>query len=315
MFQPINLKTASSVLAFGSDVEPTPIQGYAANSRLYSDLPADAYHGDRDVLSCSTLKPLLVSPAHFQASLRHRLTASKAMDFGSLVHALVLQPHLVGNEFAVYPGPADARAKEYKDFLVANPHRLVVDEPTFSKGRDLAEKILHRQVFGRCFGDFVAEGIPEASIFFEEPTTGIMLKIRPDLFHPEITFDLKTTRYSTGPAFIRHGIELDYDLQSFMYSLGRSLYDGTETPKPFVFIAAESDEPNSINVVTAGSSYLSNGAKKFQEALTVYSACTASGYWPDAGGESVAEIDYWQSFNPRMAWKTELEATASTSVH
>ena len=43
--------------------------GSANESVMFPKLPADIYHADRDALSCSMLKPLLTSPAHFQASL------------------------------------------------------------------------------------------------------------------------------------------------------------------------------------------------------------------------------------------------------
>jgi len=45
-----------------------------------------------------------MSPAHFQACLVALPKDSPAKDFGSLVHLLLLQPHLVGQELAVYPG-------------------------------------------------------------------------------------------------------------------------------------------------------------------------------------------------------------------
>jgi len=300
----VNLTAAAQTVSL--DIQDDAIPGYAKNSRMYTSLSSFDYHNDRDVLSCSTLKPLLVSPAHFQANLLTPSCGSKAKDFGSLVHALVLEPRTVGKDFAVYPGQADGRAPEYKSFVAANPSRLVVDEPTFASGRRLAEKTLERRVMGRPFGDFIAEGSPEVSIYFEDPVTGVMLKIRPDLMHPEFTFDLKTTRHSTAHDFVRDGLSMGYDLQAFMYSMGRSLYDGTDTPKPFIFIAAESDQPHSVQVVTAGSSFLNNGWKKYQECLTVYKACMTAGLFPDAGGDITAEITPWETFSPNEDWRARL---------
>lgn len=292
-----NLTDPTLMFAAGGAPEAEFTTGFAPDSRLYPNLPADEYHADREALSCSMLKPMLISPAHFQADLLAQQNQTKAKDFGSLVHALVLEPHLAGKDFAVFPGFADGRNAEYKEFLASNTGRLVVDEPTFARGRRLAEKILHREVYGRPFGDYVAEGIPEASIYFEEPTTGLKLRVRLDLYHPEYSFDLKSTRHATMNAFIRDSLDMHYDLQAFMYTFGRTMYDGSASPKPFVFIAAESEEPHSVHVVRAGDSYLSNGAKKFQEVLSLYWACTKAGLWPDASGEDVAEITPWQSFS------------------
>jgi hypothetical protein len=301
-----NLNSAALMFAAGQEPEFDFTAGAAPGSRLYATLPAANYHADRDALSCSMLKPLLKSPAHFQANLMSIVGATKAMDFGSLVHGLVLEPHLVGSEFAVYPGIADGRSSEYKSYLEKHASLCVVDEPTFERGRKLAEKILHRIVFGRPFGDYVAEGIPEASIYVVEPTTGLLLRTRMDLYHPEFSFDLKTTRHSMVHDFVRDAVAMDYDFQAFMYTFARALYEGGTKPAKFVFVAAESDDPSSIHQVTAGESFMNNGAKKFQEALSVYSACTQSGFWPDSSGNVEAEIEPWQSFSAKSDWKNAL---------
>ncbi len=288
----------------GGESESTP--GFAPGSRLYAHLPGSRYHSDEEALSCSMLKPLLLSPAHFQANRLRRNKSTKAMDFGSLVHALVLEPHLLGADFAVYPGPADGRASDYKEFLAKNMSRLVVDEPTFAHGRLLAEKILNRKVLGRPFGDFVKEGIPEASIYAVEPTTGLLLRTRQDLYHPECSFDLKSTRQSTISGFVRDAVDMHYDFQAFMYTFVRALYEGNGKMAPFAFIAAESEEPHSIHHIAAGASFMNNGAAKFQEALSVYTACMQAGYWPDSSADGEAEIEHWQSFSGKADWKARL---------
>ena len=309
------LNTAALLFAAGQNIESESTVGAAPGSRLYANLPASHYHKDTEALSCSMLKPLLKSPAHFQASLTSRTKASKAMDFGSLVHALVLEPHTVGNEVSVYPGLADGRSSEYKTFLTKQNGRLVVDEPTFARARNLAEKVLSRRVFGRPFGDFVSEGIPEASIYFEEPTTGLQLRTRMDLYHPEFSFDLKTTRHGTISAFTRDAVEMHYDFQAFMYTIARSLYEGKSTFPKFVFIAVENEEPHAIHQVTAGESFMSNGAKKFQEVLSVYSACMQTGFWPDSSCDAEIEIEPWQSFTGKADWKSALVSAQPKALH
>ena len=301
-----DLSNPALLFAAGGAVSSEYTAGFAPGSKLYPNLPADHYHADTDAMSCSMLKPLLVSPAHYQAELLKPGCSSKAMDFGSLVHALVLEPKSVGQDFAVYPGHADGRDKDYKAFLANNAGRLIVDEPTFAKGRRLAEKTLERQVLGRPFGDFVAEGQPEVSIYAQEPTTGLMLRTRLDLYHPEVTFDLKSTRHGQLRPFLRDAVEMHYDLQAFMYTFVRTLYEGRERPAPFVIIALESAEPHSIHQISAGETFLENGAKKLQEVLTIYTACSQQNYWPDASCDAVAEIEPWQNFSGSAPWKESL---------
>lgn len=276
----------------------TPTPGYADGSSLREAYPSHLYHSDRDALSCSLLKPLLVSPAHFRTELVAPYKRSDAKDFGSLLHLLLLEPELLGQEVAVYPGIAYERDRAYKTFAAENEGKLLFDEPTFSKARQLAQKVGETKYKGRLIYRFLEEAKTEVSIYFKDPATGLSLRIRPDIYHPDVTFDLKSTRHGTLSAFTRDAVELHYDLQAFMYSLGRSLYEGSTKAKPFVFLAAETTEPHSIQVQTAGDSFMSNGALKYQEVVSVYQACSSAGYWPDLSSEGTMEIDHWQQYKP-----------------
>jgi hypothetical protein len=43
----------------------------------------------------------------------------------------------------------------------------------------------------------------ECSVCFTEPVTGLRLRVRFDAYHPDFSFDLKTTRHATASAFAR----------------------------------------------------------------------------------------------------------------
>ncbi len=284
------------------------LPGLAGNSCLIRDMPAHEYHGDRDALSCSMLKPLLVSPAHFQAALLAPGTSSRPMDFGTLVHLLVLQPGEIANEVSVFPGVANRRKDEFKQFEASFPDRLVVDEPTFATARRLSSKIMETRFKGRAIQLFVEESILEATIYFTEPTTGLRMRVRLDMFHPDFSFDLKSTRFGCPRAFARDANDKGYDLQAFMYSLARCLYEGADTPKPFPFIAAESDEPHSVSVLTASQEFLDNGAAKFKSCVAAYVACTQADHWPDLGTEGELTIEPWAQYRPQDNWQGRLSS-------
>jgi len=195
-------------LAFAfADQELTeePTAGAAADSCMYKHMPAHAYHADRDALSCSLMKPLLVSPAHLQTALVAGEKPSDARDFGTLVHLLVLQPELVSQELAVFPGIADRKGAAgktaFERFAQAQAGKLVVDEPTIAQGRRLAQKLLETRYQGRPLGAFIEESFPEATIYFTEPSTGLRMRMRMDAYHPDFSFDLKTSRFALHRAF------------------------------------------------------------------------------------------------------------------
>lgn len=282
--------------------------GQEADSLLFPHLPAGVYHADREVLSCSLLKPLLTSPAHFRASLVECRCSSPAQDFGSLVHLLVLEPQQASADVAIYPGVGSTRDRDYKVFLAANSHRLAVDEPTFSAALRLAYKVAETRYRGRLLGDFLAESMREASLYFTEPVTGLRLRVRFDAYHPDITFDLKTTRHATAAAFARDAVDLGYDLQAYMYSLARRAYEGASSLAPFVFISAETNTPHSVCTHAAGQTFLDNGAEKFRECMVTYSACSAVNHWPDLSCEETLEIAPWQQYTPGQAWRESARA-------
>lgn len=288
----------------GSDVlSYCGIRGARADSMLYENLPSATYHADRDALSCSMLKPLLLSPAHFRQALVAHSSATAAKDFGTLVHLLLLEPERTGIDLAVYPGVGSARDRDYKAFEAANTHRLAVDEPTFNSARRLCEKIGQTLFRGRPLVRFLEESMRECSVYFTEPVTGLRLRVRFDALHPDVSFDLKTTRHATPAAFGRDAVELGYDLQAYLYSLARSEYEGTTALAPFVFITGETSAPNSVCTHVAGSTFVENGAAKLRECLATFKACTSVGHWPDLSCHTTLEISPWQQFSPNQEWR------------
>lgn len=297
----------AGVRALAQQDDRKPIPGAEGESLLLRSFPADLYHADREALSCSLLKPLLVSPAHFKAALVAPPKDSPAKDLGSLVHLLLLQPYLVGEEVAVFPGIGTGRDPDFKEFLARNAHRIAVDEPTFAHARCLASKVRETSYKGRPLGEFIEESMREVTVYFTEPVTRLRLRIRIDAYHPEVSFDLKTTRHPTPQAFMRNALDLDYDLQAFMYRLGRRLYEGGEAV-PFVFIAAETSQPHSVGTFEAGETFIENGAAKFQTCLTAFMACTQADYWPDLSCSTTLEITPWQQFPRQQEWRRALPA-------
>lgn len=279
--------------------------GKTHESVMFPKLPAHIYHADRDALSCSLLKPLLISPAHFQQSLVSTDSSSAAKNFGSLVHLLLLEPELISTEVAVYPGVGSGRDRDYKAFLANNSHRIAIDEPTLASARRLVQKVANTLFRGRPLVRFIEESMTECSVYFTHPVTGLRLRVRFDAYHPDYSFDLKTTRHPTASAFARDAVEFDYDLQAYIYSLARAAFEGQEEAAPFVFITAETSAPKSVCLHTAGRSFLENGAAKLQECLATFQACTSVDHWPDLSCQTTLEINHWQQFAPGQDWRGE----------
>ena len=288
-----------------------PVAGHGPDTWLFQDLPAHIYHADRQALSCSLMKPLLVSPAHFQVALTAVARSSPAKTFGSLLHLLLLQPQLAGQELAVFPGVAEPRSGQLAQFIADHPDKLVTDEPTFARARRLVQKTADTLYRGRPLARFIEESMTEATVYFIEPVTGLRMRVRLDAYHPDISFDLKSTRHPSARAFTRDAVDYDYDLQAYMYSLGRCLFEGSATAKPFVFIAAESEAPHSVSTLSAGSAFMESGEQKFQACVSTFKACTATNFWPDLSCDGEIVLEPWQQFSLRNSWQAAMASTDS----
>lgn len=262
-------------------------------------LPDDEYHAGVDIQSCSMLKGMLHSPAHYLSSLIDRKPATEAMEMGTVIHMLALQPAMAFSRLAIYPGcsknGAIRNTKEFKAFSIENEGRIVIDEPLFHSCQMAAERILETRIaaLGKPFGDLVAEGFPEASIYYTDPDTGIQCRTRLDLWHPDGVFDIKTTAYEMSSQWLRQAHALHYDMQAYMYSLAECLHRGSESARPFWFVTVESDAPCSTKARLAGESFLLSGAQKYKHAMSAYAACTSTNYWPSPQGDEVLETPPW----------------------
>lgn len=263
-------------------------------------VPSHIYHADKDILSSTMIKPILQSPADYiEALLNFKRT--KAMDYGTLLHMQVLEPHTRNEVVAIYPGPLDC--PEGRAFVAANNDRICISLADYLQ-LESASAVVRASLFrGRPFYKFIEEGEVEPSIYYTDPITGLACRTRPDLFHPEFTFDLKSTRHASTSAFQRDAVDLHYDLQAFMYSLARCTFEGTTKPKPFVFVKITSETPTSTHFMPCVDDFIQNGYEKYAAALAAIKACTIADHWPAPQGEVAMELLPWQSFkNSSKAW-------------
>lgn len=270
--------------------------GATSGSFRLRNMPAHAYHHDLERASCSMLKGMLLSPAHYLQQVFAPHVSTPAMEFGSLVHLLVLEPHHFPHHYAVIPGTGRPSAAERREAQEFSPGRRILSEVELHEARLAAEQVMHRQVRGRPFHRFLEEGLPEATFYYEDPVTQVRCKVRMDLWHPELIFDLKTTRHPTSEAFSRACIALHYDMQAYMYCLADARFRGSDQAREFVFLGVQSDAPHPVHVMSAGASFMANGEAKYVRAISLLRACAASDYWPDNSTDGVLEVLPWQAF-------------------
>lgn len=261
------------------------------------DLSSGAYHTMKDVVSSSMLKSMLHSPHQYLSDLLHSKPVGDAADFGTVGHAILLEPHTLNEVVAIYPGCWDARDKDCKDFVLRNHgQRIIMTRQDFCRAQRACDQALEAPYRGRPFGRFLEESEKEVSLFYTDPTVGIRCRTRLDIYHPDISFDLKFTRHGTTSGFQRDALDRHYDLQAYMYCYARALFEGTSKNKPFVFVPVQSDGAHSVFFRPCSQDFLLNGQAKYQAALAHLAACSQTDAWPSVGGEVAMDLQPWQRF-------------------
>ena len=101
------------------------------------------YHASEGI-SSSNLKLLAESPIHLKHKDLFRME-SKAFDFGSLVHALVLEPETVDDEFAISP-TFDLRTKAGKEakteFEARHGAKIILSRDDMDMAEKMAQNVV-----------------------------------------------------------------------------------------------------------------------------------------------------------------------------
>lgn len=239
-----------------------------------------AYHA-HPALGSSRLRELLKSPAHFRANLRRE---TEALQLGSLVHTLVLEPHTFPERYLVVP-KIDGRTKEGKaaKAALADDPRIAVDGETMAEASACATSIMSHRVYQQ-----IRDAQVEHTVFWTDAETGIECKARFDVLGP-LLVDLKTTRDASPKGFQRAIATYGYHIQAAHYMAGARA-NGME-PRGFLFACVETSPPYLPAGYLMGNPTLEQGESERREALLTYAQCLREDRWPGYNDDRIEVID------------------------
>ena len=265
--------SSAAVADLFSLVEDDPSPSASAQCEVL-DISIQEYHSLTDSVSCSGLKHLLRSPAHFQAYLRGSRDSGDKI--GSALHSAVLEPEVFNSTYGV--SCTARRGKSYTEFVEQHPDRTILTDAEFACVKGMLKALIQFPDFPLWKALRAAER--EKSVVWIDEETGVKVRVRFDaICAPYAIFDLKTTTDARPEQFIKQAVRLDYDLQAAMYS--EAAYRHTGEKMPFNFVAVETAEPHGVFMLPADESMLENGRRKFRRALATYKRCMETGQWPN----------------------------------
>jgi hypothetical protein len=247
---------------------------------LVLDMPEAEYHSGPE-LSSTGARTLLDSPAKYDWQRRHpaERTTTDAMDFGTVVHSLVL-----GTGWPVTVVDADSwRTKAAQDQRRAARAEggVAILTADHDRAKAAAAKVQEHPTAGRLFEG----GAPEVSAFWTDERTGVPLRARFDYLPTAtasgrpIAVDLKKTADASRRGFGKSVANYGYHIQSDIYRRAyAATHDGAEPV--FLFVAVEPDEPFQVAVYELDPEAQAIGAELVDQALERFRDCTDAGVWP-----------------------------------
>ena len=268
-----DLQIPSATLPVLPGPKSTVIEG-ATPGCFHLSMSNGEYHSLPESVSCSGLKQLLRSPAHYQAYLQQPFDDGKP-NIGTALHCAVLEPEVFEKTYIFYKG--DRRGKIFTEFEANNPGKIILTDKEWISVNGMAKSVMGYDEFP--LWQALQQSQREYSVFWTDEETGVQCRVRFDSLFPQFAiFDLKTTTDARPEHFIKQAVRLDYDLQAAMYTEAARRFTGKLLP--FNFIGIEDSAPHGVWLMPAGQSMIDNGWRKFRKALETYKRCKETGQWP-----------------------------------
>lgn len=243
-----------------------------------------------DAVNWSTLKALRESAMHYRHALEVPRTDNLALMQGRALHALVFEPDLFAEHFAIWE-EGDRRGKEWQAFKEANSDKTILKAGEIDDVTAMADAV-RRHPLVQPFFDGAAF---ESPIVWTDPTSGLKCKARTDWLIPKrrLLLDLKSTRSIDGRILGREAARFGYHLQMAHYRNGVR-HGGGWTPEQVLIVAVEKAAPYDVGMFEIDAQTLDIADAGVTDLLVQLAGHRATDTWPGRYSEIQAlQLPAW----------------------
>ena len=243
-----------------------------------------AYHSGPGI-SCTGLKKIAVSPAHFK---RGEFKQTAAMAMGSATHSAILEPESFAKQYVTLPAGKDRRSAEYKalcashgtDNVIVSGDAIQVGEmQSAARANPVANKWLYQE-----------SGRNELSVYAKDPETGVLVRCRFDrLLDRGFSPDLKTTTDASPRGFSNAIAKYGYAFQAAFY-MDVYYWATGQRLEGFGFIAIESKPPHNVMCYRLDDESIEVGRAQYRAALNTFANCLETGVYEGYDGASEEQL-------------------------
>jgi len=250
----------------------------------------DEYHARSEELGHTELDEFIADPATYNlvrvVKRRPPQPPTPDMEFGSLFHAHMLEPHLVVEIPADVLGKGGIKAgNDWKAFRNQHAGKFLVKSEELIHLRQM-EAAIERHERAR---EILRGDQREVNIRWQDEETKIWCRCRIDAPHPGwLLGDLKTAESLHPKRFVDAILRYGYHRQGAFYGDGWEAFTGESLPFVFVpvtkaepFLAAAYDSPKLISI----------GRRHNRRALRRLAECRRTGNWTYPGHGKILTLD------------------------
>lgn len=261
---------------------------------MYPDLSNEDYHAS-NAIGSTQIRKFLELPALYKYTETNPITPTKAMEFGSLYHDLLLLPEKFHEQYSLAPDTIKTRAaKAWKELA--------------AQEEDVGKKlVMHQEYVTACEMSLAIKSCPvisyiinssirECSFFATDKKTGLLIKGRPDMWQKERNhmFDLKTVGNLDSifsRKYTRHAYDFGYHIQLAHHKNALEITTGVKV-EAVAHIVQATVPPYPARIFTfEDEGWLQEGDALCREALDDMKECEEKSEWPGFSND-MTPLDY-----------------------
>lgn len=254
---------------------------------IYTDLSSEAYHADKNSISRTALMDFKKNQRRYWAKHlnpnRPPAESKPSWEFGTAFHTLILEPHLFEQNYFIMPEKVLKRDNEE----LFNVHKeaekeaekttkQVLSRSDYLKLQDMRNALQNDE----RASELIREAIYESSYFWKDAHSGLMVKSRPDILHPNIYIDLKTIDDASPQNYQREMAKYGYHTQAAIVKDGVRILEGREL-SACINICVEKQYPHGIGTYIIDEVAIEAGHCEYKQLLLDMKNCISNNDFSD----------------------------------
>jgi exodeoxyribonuclease VIII len=246
---------------------------------INTELSNEEYHAERDHYSSSALKLYLKDPIEFHKQYilgekaEYPPALLSAFDFGSYIHTLVLEPHMLDEEYILCDDGERSQYEGQGKIVITKSQNYIAQRMM----KNFNETNFHPD--GKKIKTFFQRGTAEESFFGE--LDGMAIKVRTDYRkstkRASSINDVKTTSKNINLKNVKKICqELDYDLSAALYIDLVEQVTGVEHDFFFLFMGKKDYKSE---IFRASPEFIERGREKYKRAISGIKKSLETGVW------------------------------------